>query len=80
MYGVSPLDCIETELVVKVLSGPGVFTTNPLTYGSTAGFTIIAVWRTVATADGGGGHPLGGEQPSSMMGETDWILPKQGFT
>ena len=74
MYGVSPLDCIQMRLpVVKVLSGPGVFTSNPLTYGSTAGFTIIAVWRTVATTDGGGGHPLGGAQPSSVMGETDWI-------
>ena len=74
MYGVTPLDCINNRLpVVKILSGPGSFQRNPLAETSITGFTIICVWRTVATVDGGGGHPLSGIVPSSLIGDDGWV-------
>jgi hypothetical protein len=78
-YGIGPLDRIHNKLpVVQVDAGPGVFRYNPLNGTDATGFTVLAVWRTVADADGGGGHPLSGANPVSLFGEsmwTEWIGP-----
>jgi hypothetical protein len=72
-YGVGPLDRINSRLpVVQIQSGPGLFRCDPLTGTETTGFTILALWRTVAEVDGGGGHPLAGSSPDSAFGEAVW--------
>jgi hypothetical protein len=72
-YGLGPLDRIHAKLpVVLIPSGPGRFTYDPLSGTGTTGFTVIAVWRTVGDAEGGGGHPLSGSFPTSVFGEAGW--------
>ena len=58
--------------VVRIASGPGTFAFNPLQNTSTTGYTVVAVWRTIAAVDGGGGHPLSASAPTSVLGDAGW--------
>ena len=73
VYGLGPLERIRSTLpVVMVAAGPGTFRDNPLMQTATTGYTVVCVWRTVATAGGGGGHPLSAARPVSVLGDVQW--------